>query len=74
MSTCKANPRHSTNTKGYKFADLEAKAVEGVPVLMNSRTTPKAVGYDQVADSTPWYTKSGRLEFYTAKRRNHRSG
>ena len=55
---------HSTNTKGYKFADLEAKAVEGVPVLMNSRTTPKAVGYDQVADSTPWYTKSGRLEFY----------
>ncbi len=54
----------STNTKGYKFSDLEAKAREGIPALMNSRTSPKAVGYDQLADSTPWYTKSGRLEFY----------
>jgi nitrate reductase alpha subunit len=55
---------HSTNTKGYKFTDLEAKALEGVPALMNSRTTPKAVGFDQLTDSTPWYTKSGRLEMY----------
>ena len=55
---------HSTNTKGYKFTDLEAKANEGIPVLMNSRTTPKVVGYEQVVDSMPWYTKSGRLEFY----------
>jgi nitrate reductase alpha subunit len=54
----------STNTKGYKFSDLENKAKEGVPALMNSRTSPKVVGYDQVVDSTPWYTKSGRLEFY----------
>lgn len=54
----------STNTKGYKIDDLEAKAKEGVPALMNSRTTPKAVGYEQVTDSRPWYTKSGRLEFY----------
>ena len=54
----------SSNTKGYRFADLEAKAKEGIPALMQSRTTPKAVGYDQVADSKPWYTKSGRLEFY----------
>jgi len=55
---------HSTNTKGYKFTDLEAKALAGVPALMNSRTTPKVVGYEQVVDSMPWYTKSGRLEFY----------
>jgi nitrate reductase alpha subunit len=55
---------HSTNTKGYNFLELEAKAKEGVPALMNSRTIPKAVGYEQVADSRPWYTKSGRLEFY----------
>lgn len=54
----------STNTKGYRFTDLEAKAKAGVPALMNSRTSPKAVGYDQVTDSKPWYTKSGRLEFY----------
>ncbi len=55
---------YSTNTKGYKIADLEAKAKEGVPALMNSRTTPKSVGYEQITDSRPWYTKSGRLEFY----------
>ncbi|MCC7012505.1 MAG: molybdopterin-dependent oxidoreductase [Planctomycetes bacterium] len=54
----------STNTKGYRFDDLHARAKEGVPALMQSRTTPKAVGYDQIEDSTPWYTKSGRLEFY----------
>ncbi len=54
----------STNTKGYSFKDLHDKALEGVPALMNSRTTPKSVGYDQITDSTPWYTKSGRLEFY----------
>ncbi|MGD9903028.1 MAG: molybdopterin-dependent oxidoreductase [Vicinamibacterales bacterium] len=54
----------STNTKGYRFTELEAKARQGIPALMNSRTSPKVVGYDQLADSTPWYTKSGRLEFY----------
>jgi hypothetical protein len=55
---------HSTNTKGFKIAELEARAKEGIPALLNSRTTPKAVGFEQVADSQPWYTKSGRLEFY----------
>jgi nitrate reductase alpha subunit len=55
---------HSTNTKGYRFTDLETKAKQGIPALMNSRTSPKAVGYDQVTDSIPWYTKTGRLEFY----------
>ncbi len=55
---------NSTNTKGYTLKDLEAKAVDGVPALLNSRTTPKVVGYEQVIDSQPWYTKSGRLEFY----------
>jgi nitrate reductase alpha subunit len=55
---------HSTNTKGYRFTDLEAKAEAGIPALLNSRTSPKSVGFDQVADSKPWYTKTGRLEFY----------
>ncbi|MBX3266041.1 MAG: molybdopterin-dependent oxidoreductase [Acidobacteria bacterium] len=55
---------HSTNTKGYDFKDLHAKALEGIPAIMNSRTTPKNVGYDQITESIPWYTKSGRLEFY----------
>jgi nitrate reductase alpha subunit len=55
---------HSSLTKGYRIDDLEAKAKEGVPALMMNRTYPKAVGYEQVYDSRPWYTKTGRLEFY----------
>lgn len=54
----------SNNTKGYQFTDLEAKAKDGTPTLMMNRTNPKTVGYEQVAESRPWYTKSGRLEFY----------
>jgi nitrate reductase / nitrite oxidoreductase, alpha subunit len=49
---------------GYDFNDLHAKAKEGVPALLENRTYPKSVGYEQVTDSRPWYTKSGRLEFY----------
>ena len=55
---------HSTNSKGFDFKDLHEKALRGVPALLQNRTIPKAVGYEQVADSRPWYTKSGRLEFY----------
>jgi nitrate reductase alpha subunit len=54
----------SSNARGFRIEDLEAKAVEGVPALLMSRTSPKAVGYEQVTDSRPWYTKTGRLEFY----------
>ncbi len=55
---------HSSNTRGYRIADLEAKAKRGIPALMMNRTYPKAVGWEQTAESRPWYTKSGRLEFY----------
>jgi nitrate reductase alpha subunit len=55
---------HSSTTKGYRFADLEAKAREGIPAILQSRTSPKSVGYEQITESRPWYTKSGRLEFY----------
>ncbi len=55
---------NSACAAGYRFTDLEAKAKEGVPALLLARTYPKAVGYEQVHDSRPWYTKSGRLEFY----------
>jgi len=54
----------SSNAKGYDIGELEARAMEGIPALLMSRTSPKAVGYEQVADSRPWYTKTGRLEFY----------
>ncbi len=55
---------HSSLTRGYRFTDLEEKARRGVPVLMMNRTYPKAVGWEQVTESRPWYTKSGRLELY----------
>ena len=55
---------HSANTKGFKFSELEAKAKEGIPAILESRTSPKVVGYEQVKDFKPWYTKTGRLEFY----------
>ncbi len=55
---------HSSNTKGFQIADMEEKARLGIPTIIQSRTSPKIVGYEQVNDSKPWYTKSGRLEFY----------
>ncbi len=54
----------SACARGYRFAELEEKAKQGVPALLITRTYPKAVGYEQVHDSRPWYTKTGRLEFY----------
>jgi nitrate reductase / nitrite oxidoreductase, alpha subunit len=54
----------SSNTKGYQFLDLEEKAKAGIPAIMMNRTNPKSVGYEQVTESRPWYTKTGRLEFY----------
>ena len=47
---------------------------QGVPALMNSRTIPKAVGYEQVTDSRPWYTKSGPAGVLPRGGRVHRSG
>ena len=55
---------NSACAAGYDIADLHEKAKRGVPALLQARTYPKAVGYEQVVDSRPWYTKSGRLEFY----------
>jgi nitrate reductase alpha subunit len=55
---------YSGNAKGYDFLDLERKAKKGIPTLMMHRTYPKTVGWEQTAESRPWYTKTGRLEFY----------
>ncbi|MFN8545195.1 MAG: molybdopterin-dependent oxidoreductase [Candidatus Binatia bacterium] len=54
----------SSCAAGYRFLELEEKAKQGIPALMMSRTYPRAVGYEQTQESRPWYTKSGRLEFY----------
>jgi nitrate reductase alpha subunit len=52
------------NTRGYRFADLDATCKEGTPAFLASRTSPKIMGWEQTNESKPWYTKSGRLEFY----------
>ena len=54
----------SNATKGYRFEELERLARDGVPALMMTRTTPRQTGWEQTQESRPWYTKTGRLEFY----------
>jgi len=54
----------STPLRGYRFEDVEQLAKNGIPALMNTRTYPRINSYEQVAESKPWYTRTGRLEFY----------
>ena len=54
----------SAPLRGYRFVDLENLARRGVPALLNTRTYPRVNSWEQVAESKPWYTKTGRLEFY----------
>jgi len=55
---------HSNATRGYRIEDLEAKAAEGIPAIIQTRTYPKYAGFEQTVEGKPWYTKTGRLEFY----------
>lgn len=55
---------NSTTLRGYDFLEMEALAKKGVPTPMLSRTYPKVVGWEQSNESRPWYTKTGRAEFY----------
>jgi nitrate reductase / nitrite oxidoreductase, alpha subunit len=55
---------HSSMTKGYQADQLEENAKKGIPALLMSRTYPKIVGYEQTHENKPWYTKTGRIEFY----------
>ncbi len=54
----------SAMLKGYRFTELETLAKKGIPALINSRTYPRINSYEQVQESRPWYTRTGRLEFY----------
>jgi nitrate reductase / nitrite oxidoreductase, alpha subunit len=54
----------SGTTRGYRVDDLHQKAQEGIPALMNFRTYPRQVGWEQRHESKPWYNRTGRLEFY----------
>lgn len=54
----------SNATRGVLFDELHTKAKEGVPLLMNARTYPRAAGWEQRQEDKPWYNATGRLEFY----------
>ncbi len=55
---------HSNATRGHTIEDLEAKAADGVPAILETRTYPKIGAWEQGNENKPWYTKTGRLEFY----------
>jgi nitrate reductase alpha subunit len=54
----------SNATRGYAFGDLHESCADGVPFLMNNRTYPRHAGWEQRQEDKPWYTPTGRLEFY----------
>jgi nitrate reductase alpha subunit len=54
----------SNATRGVVFGDLHESCAEGIPALMNNRTYPRHGGWEQRQEDKPWYTASGRLEFY----------
>jgi len=55
---------YSAPLRGYQWTDIEALGKRGIPVLINTRTYPRVNSWEQVQESKPWYTKTGRLEFY----------
>ena len=54
----------SANLVGYTIGQLEENAKKGIPALVNCRTYPRISSYEQIQEGKPYYTKSGRLEFY----------
>ncbi|MCC6766263.1 MAG: molybdopterin-dependent oxidoreductase [Deltaproteobacteria bacterium] len=54
----------SAPMKGWKIEEVLARGKEGVPVLVNTRTYPRLNSWEQVQESKPWHTRTGRLELY----------
>lgn len=54
----------SNAMRGYRIEDLEAKAAQGIPAIIQTRTYPKIGAWEQAHEDRPWYTRSGRMEFY----------
>ncbi len=55
---------HCNISKGYTFDELLKSSEKGAPHMMMGRTYPKLIGYEQSVESTPWYNRTGRLEFF----------
>ncbi len=54
----------SNTVKGYDIDELIEKAEDGIPRLIMTGTYPKFIGSRQTHEDAPWYTKTGRLEFF----------
>ncbi len=54
----------SNATRGILYDDLHSSSKKGIPLLMNARTYPRSGGWEQRQEDKPWYTATGRLEFY----------
>lgn len=54
----------SNALKGYSINDLIESCRKGTPFYVMMRTSPRIGGWEQINESKPWYTKTGRLEFY----------
>lgn len=55
---------NSTTLKGYDAVKMENDAKKGIPALLMTRTYPKFMSWEQSNERKPYYTKTGRLEFY----------
>lgn len=66
----------TNGAKGYKVSDIVKDALQGIPTLMMNRTYPRVSGWEQGMgnEGKPWYTKSGRAEFYNDEPRFIESG
>ena len=62
--TCSASSPARTRRAAILFDDLHESSQNGVPLLMNVRTYPRHAGWEQRQEDKPWYTPTGRLEFY----------
>jgi len=56
--------KESNALKGYSWAEVVESCRQGIPKYVMVRTTPRITGWEQTNESKPWYTKTGRLEFY----------
>lgn len=56
----------TNGARGYSVSEISEKALRGVPTVMMNRTYPRVSGWEQTRANggKPWYTKSGRMEFY----------
>ena len=55
---------NSNVSAGYDVKKLIADAKDGIPAPMLTRTYPKVGAYEQGTEGKPYYTKTGRLEFF----------